>query len=147
MQLQRTVTDFASDFLAKLLKAHELLDLLSRDILAYLEAWLDQRERLIPPPTIPQFYTGATFLQEESQEDYGFDPIDFDDPQLNAALQGDTKPISNGTYFAADKELAEVGCATTASVFPELSAETPPTCPKHLPTRQSPCFHGRSANG
>jgi hypothetical protein len=131
------------------LKAHELLDLLSRDILAYLEAWLDQRERLIPPPSVPQFYTGAPFLLEESQEDYGFDPIDFDDPLLNAALQGDTEigaPTSTGTYFAADKELAEVGCAAAASVFPELSAETPSTCPKYLPACQSPCFHGWSAN-
>ena len=98
-------------------KAHELLNLLSRDILAYLEAWLDQRERLIPPPSVPQFHTDALPLQEESQEDYGFDPIDFDDPQLNAALQGDVEtgaPISTGLYFAADKDLAEVGCARTS---------------------------------
>ena len=132
------------------MKAHELLDLLSQDILAYLEAWLDQRERLIPPPSVPQFHTSVPFLQEESQEDYGFDPIDFDDPLLNAALQGDTEigaPISTGTYFAADKELAEVGCAVAASVFPEISAETPPTCPKHLPACESPRLHEWNANG
>ena len=131
-------------------KAHELLNLLSGDILAYLEAWLDQRERLIPPPSVPQLHNDVPPLQEESQEDYGFEPIDFDDPLLNAALQGDTEtgvPISTGPYFTADKDLAEVGCAAVASVFPELPAETPPTYPKHLPTCQSPCFHGWNANG
>jgi hypothetical protein len=150
VQLRCAFTYFAPDFLAKVFKTHELLDLLSQDILAYLEAWLDQRERLIPPPSVPQFHNDAPLLQAESQEDYGFDPIDFNDPLLNAALQGDTETgasTSTGKYTSADKDLAEVSCATGASVFPELSAETPSTCPRHLPTCQSPCFYGWKANG
>ena len=104
---------------------------------------------MIPPPSVPQFHDDVTLPQEESQEDYGFDSIDFDDPLLNAALQGDTDPgalVSTGIYFAADKDLAEVGCAAVTLVFPELSVETPPTYPKYLPTYQSPRFDGWKAN-
>ena len=104
---------------------------------------------MIPPPSVPRFHNEVTLPQEESQEDYGFDPIDFDDPQLNAALQGDTEPgtsVSTGIYLAADKDLAEVGCTAATLVFPDLPIETPPAYPKHLPTSQPPRLYGKKEN-
>ena len=63
------------------------------------------RSAVFPPPKLPIF--PLVVLEEESQEDYGFDPIDLDDPSFTEVMKiHDSNDPESGEFWAADTKLA-----------------------------------------
>ncbi|KAF9462969.1 Mus7/MMS22 family-domain-containing protein [Collybia nuda] len=68
-----------------------------------IEAMLDARALVVPPPERPRLAPTPNTEIQESQDDYGEFDLDFDDPALLAAL-GDAQPLSVEQPDLAGKE-------------------------------------------
>lgn len=80
----------------------------SPDIARFLWSIFTTRCDFYPLPELPPF--PREVVEEESQEDYGFGPIDIDDPQLIEALNDPAIHPANDLHWESDKLLAQVGC-------------------------------------
>ena len=76
------------------------------EIRRFVQAFLDARGRVIPPPRRPQPRAVAEDSQE-SQDDYGQFDIDLDDPELLAALGEDAARPSE---YKENKEKEQIVC-------------------------------------
>ncbi|KAG8801457.1 hypothetical protein FRC17_006651 [Serendipita sp. 399] len=106
------------DVIAKLLSASRELNECVSEVGNLIKCILDLRTHFFPDPPIPQF--PSQVLEEESQEDYGFDPIDINDPDLVEAMmvgqEGQVKP-----YWDEDFALAKAFCDLTTSITSVIS--------------------------
>jgi hypothetical protein len=65
----------------------------------------DLRQEFFPPPQLPSF---PAVVDEESQEDYGFDPIDISDPTFMEIMRNHEEPRRSDPHWDLDTKLAEV---------------------------------------
>ncbi|KIM26558.1 hypothetical protein M408DRAFT_181447 [Serendipita vermifera MAFF 305830] len=71
-----------------------------------LAAIFQSRSNTFPPPKLPNF--PPVVVEEESQEDYGFDPIDLDDPEFTEVMQMHENTTDNADTLASDLKFATV---------------------------------------
>lgn len=81
-------------------------DVSQSEIALLLKTILDLRESFFPQPNLPSFPSAV--VDEESQEDYGFDPIDISDPTFMEIMKTHEDPLRNDRYWDLDTKLAEV---------------------------------------
>lgn len=73
------------------------------------------RTTVFPTPRLPLF--PAAVIEEESQEDYGFDPIDLDDPMFTDVLNTHEGGAGDAESWTADSKLAVVSSIVGARTF------------------------------
>lgn len=87
------------------------------EVALLLKAIFDFRENFFPPPKLPQF--PPLVMEEDSQEDYGFEPIDFNDPAFVEIMRNHEEPVQNNAQWNIDTKLAGVRALEPPAMSPD----------------------------
>ncbi|KAG8853952.1 hypothetical protein FRB91_004186 [Serendipita sp. 411] len=107
------------DVISKLLAAFREIDQCLSEVGLLLKCILDLRTHFFPDPPTPPFTREVN--EEESQEDYGFDPINVNDLSLAEVMMLDGNEGSTRPYWDEDLDLAKGICELTNAITSAIS--------------------------
>ncbi|KAG8779607.1 hypothetical protein FRC15_010049 [Serendipita sp. 397] len=107
------------DVISKLLAAFREIDQCLSEVGLLLKCILDLRTHFFPDPPTPPFTREVN--EEESQEDYGFDPINVNDLSLVEVMMLDGNEGSTRPYWDEDLDLAKSICELTNAITSAIS--------------------------
>ncbi|KAG8819794.1 hypothetical protein FRC19_009522 [Serendipita sp. 401] len=107
------------DVISKLLAAFREIDQCLSEVGLLLKCILDLRTHFFPDPPTPPFTREVN--EEESQEDYGFDPINVNDLSLAEVMMLDGNEGSTRPYWDEDLDLAKSICELTNAITSAIS--------------------------
>ncbi len=80
----------------------------SLEIQKLVQSFLDVRASVMPAPRRPALAPSHTTVTEESQDEFGDFDLDFDDPELIAALETGAGPVIVNEDKLRDQRVAKV---------------------------------------
>ncbi|SJL03746.1 uncharacterized protein ARMOST_07103 [Armillaria ostoyae] len=88
---------------------------IGREIMDVLARFFDARTSVLPPPERPSL--PSTIESQESQDEYGMFDLDMNDPDLLAALGGNSPPTATCDFKSKDQALSKVILLLIVSSF------------------------------